>query len=134
MKAIIAIIFTMVCALSYSQTEKESLYISGKKAFDSDDFVNAVIFLYAYREINLTYLETIEPEKMKKIDDAIAYSKDNIINLAQFKIKRVTPGNIEGRFGVDCYISPLDLERSMKINGQDFQIKGLQLELEKAKI
>ncbi len=124
----------MVCALSYSQAEKEALYISGKKAFDSDDFVNAVIFLYAYKEINLTYLETSEPEKMKKIDDAIAYSKDNIINLAQFKIKRVKPGNSEGRLNVECHVSPFDFEKNLKINGNDFQIKGLQLELEKAKI
>ncbi len=132
MKTILFIIIILLSLNVLAQEKREDLYIMGKTAYEKNDFVNSAIYLYTFKEINIEYLTNINPDKLSNLNTIINFSKSKIFNIGTLKIENIIQES-ESKLGVECKVLPTEAFKDMKIDGKDFHIKGIQLELEKIK-
>ncbi|WP_299258077.1 hypothetical protein [uncultured Aquimarina sp.] len=76
----LAVFLTLLSVSTSAQIERKDLYVIGKEFYENDNFKEAVVYLFAYREINLEYLKTNALEDLGKINAALDHCRENIRN------------------------------------------------------
>ena len=120
-------IMLLLSTFSYSQTIREDLYVSGKLAYDADEYKESALKLFAYREMNLSYLKENDTAKLTQLDNALDYSRNRLFVLGGIK-----PGqpnkNSFGKLKVNAMVLPDASENYILLNGKNFSLKSIELE------